>query len=142
MAPPELLKRFTPPVLENKNFERSKTQDKDAEEEKRNKSIEEEKLKHDLLENFYNMLNDIVTHNKSISNSTYIVGQLGRVLSYLKNWELLSQKAIKLACRTLGLVARSSAAFILTEPGNILTLAELVMSSDVQLQIKLAVVRF
>jgi len=139
-APPELLKRFIPPS-EVKVIDRAKTQERESEE-KKNKSVDEEKLKYDLLENFYNHLNDVVVHNKSISNSNYVIGQLGRVLSYLKNWELLSEKAIKLACRTLVLVARTGAAFILADAVNIITLSELLTSSDVKLQIKLAVVSY
>jgi len=77
---------------------------------------------------------------KTDTNSNFITNQAGRVLSCLKNWELLSNREIKIACKTLTLIAHSSGGCILAEQANIMVLAKLLKSSDVKTEIKFAVV--
>lgn len=77
---------------------------------------------------------------KTDMNSSFVTNQVGRVLSCLKNWELLGNRDIKFACKTLNLISHSINGSILVEQSNIITLAKLLKSTDVKTEIKFAVV--
>ena len=76
---------------------------------------------------------------KTDMQSNYVISQVGRVLSCLNNWELLSNREVNLACKTLTLIAHSAGS-TLAEQANIVTLAKLLKSSDVKTDIKFAVI--
>ena len=79
---------------------------------------------------------------KTDLNSAFVGTQIARILSYLRNWELLSNREIKLACKTLNLISHSINGSLLAEQSNIIVLAKLLKSSHVKTEIKLAVVSF
>ena len=76
---------------------------------------------------------------KTDMQSNFVNSQVGRVLSCLRNWELLSNREVSLACKTLTLIAHSAGP-VLVEQANIVTLAKLLKSSDVKTDIKFAVI--
>ena len=76
---------------------------------------------------------------KTDMQSNYVNSQVGRVLSCLNNWELLSNREVNLACKTLTLIAHSAGP-MLVEQANIVILAKLLKSSDVKTDIKFAVI--
>jgi hypothetical protein len=77
---------------------------------------------------------------KSSSNVNTIASNLARVLACLSNWEILSDKHVSLACKTLNLIAQSGANFLLAEQNNIIALSNLLNSPNVKSEIKFSVV--
>lgn len=77
---------------------------------------------------------------KTNLNPASLAKELNIVLSCLKNWELISEKRSTITCKTLKLIAQSSASYLLLEPQSANTLAELLKSSNVSIDIKLAIV--
>jgi hypothetical protein len=65
---------------------------------------------------------------KSSSNASNVAQDLSRILSCLKNWELFSEKIVKLACKALGLIAQSASNFLLVEQENIRELSAILAS--------------
>lgn len=78
--------------------------------------------------------------NKTEFNANVAAVQIKRVLSCLQNWELVSKRDIKLACKSLTLLAQSAGNSLLTEQSNILSIVKLLRSNDVTTEIKFAVI--
>lgn len=77
---------------------------------------------------------------KSEINPTVVNAQLSKVISILTNWELLSDKHISLACKSLLLIANSAANVVLANQNIILAVAQLISSGNVKLEIQLTAV--
>lgn len=88
-----------------------------------------------IYKNLYAHLN-----YKSEINPNVVGMNLTKVLGILANWELLSDKHISLACKSLLLIANSAANVILTDQNHILAIAKLISSGNMKLEIQLAAV--
>jgi len=84
------------------------------------------------------LINSIM--NKIEVNANVTAVQIKRIFSCLQNWELVSKRDIKLACKSLTLIAQSSGDALLTEQANILTIVKLLRSNDVTTEIKFSVI--
>jgi len=78
---------------------------------------------------------------KTALESNILAKDLHVVLGCLRNWELISEKKSRFACKALKLIAQSCASFLLTEAKSIMILTRLLKSSNVGLDIKLSIVK-
>jgi hypothetical protein len=115
-------------------------QDESKDKDPKDENADPEKIKLEILENFYRELNNCIENKLSQTSTSYISKQLGRALSYLKNWEILSDKSVKLACRILKSVAGSGMNYMLAQQSNVVLLSDLLSSHDVNSKIKYIVV--
>lgn len=97
------------------------------------------KTKKNNIEAIYKNLHLACVYKTSLE-SNVLSKDLNVVLGCLKNWELISEKKSKMACKALKLIAQSSANFLLVEAKSIEILAKLLRSSNVGLDIKLSIV--
>lgn len=93
------------------------------------------------VENIYKALYAQL-HFRSDINPTTVCSHLTKILSILTNWELLSDKHITLACKSLLLIANSAASIVLADQNYIISIAQLISSGNVKLEIQLAAVYF
>ena len=70
----------------------------------------------------------------------FIGDQIERIFSCLKNWELLSDREVKLACKSLLVAAQSPAGYLLAEQSNIVTIAKLLRSNNLKPETKFGLV--
>lgn len=91
------------------------------------------------IESIYKQLYLSVAYKSEI-NSNVVANQIGRVLSYIRNWELLSRRDVKTACKALILIAESVGSSLLAEQSIILTMSKLLRSHEVKADIKFTLV--
>jgi hypothetical protein len=88
-----------------------------------------------IHKNLYN-----VFYTRNTVDPLYVQSQISRILSGLVNWELLSDKQTKAACKALRLVAQSPVSFLLGEQKNLLLMSKLINSQNVKLEIQVTVI--
>jgi len=128
----------------NKALE-NQVQETKVDEQKRASSVEvkanrpKEVKNNNSIEAIYKQLCLTMIYKSDINMDT-MASQISRVLSLLTNWEIMSNKEVSLACKTLKLMAESAGSVFLADQVNIVSLAKLLKSSNVKTDIKLAVI--
>lgn len=108
-------------------------QDRNAESEQPQSSASGE------IDNIYNSVKKMMT---AYSTSDYdeFLKPVSRILSMMVNWELLSDKEIKTACKALSLIAHSKVNGVLAELEHATIMMNLLNSQNIPLDIQLAIV--
>ena len=76
----------------------------------------------------------------STSDYDEFLKPVSRILSMMVNWELLSDKEIKTACKALSLIAHSKVNGVLAELEHATIMMNLLNSQNIPLDIQLAIV--
>ena len=75
-------------------------------------------------------------YNKISIDPLYVQNKISRIFSSLVNWELLSDKQAKAACKALKLVAGSTVSFLLGDQKNLVQISNIIKSQNVKVEIQ------
>ena len=106
---------------------------------KRRRKLRKSKSKKKNIESVYKSLHLACIYKTSIDINV-LSKELNLVLGSLKNWELISEKKIRVSNKALKLISQSNANYLFTTPRVVDVLSRLLKSQNVGLDIKLAIV--
>lgn len=91
------------------------------------------------IDNIYKVVKGMLDGN-SIPNLEQFSAPIAVILSQLANWELLSDKDVKTACKGLKLVAESRVNSVLALPANVTQMINLLYSQDTPIDVQITTV--
>lgn len=106
---------------------------------RRGRKLKRNKSKKKNIESVYKSLHLACIYKTSIDINV-LSKELNLVLGSLKNWELISEKKIRISNKALKLISQSNANYLFTTPRVVDVLSRLLKSPNVGLDIKLAIV--